>query len=307
MTAHAGVPAVATSGGRVARDEVPRSAANRRFRRRWLRKLVLRFLVVLLVLVEVVPLLWLLSSSLKKEVEFSSRSVWALPESFHWQSYTAAWTTGQLGTYLRNSVIAVFPSLALIIVLSVAAGFALEVMRWRGRSFVLLIFLSGFMIPAQMILLPLFTIYYKAHLLNNLLSLIITYTAYGLPLSVFLMAGFYKAVPREMLEAAAIDGASIYRTFWQISLPMIRNAILTIALVQFFFLWNDLLFSLTFISSNKLRTVQTGLLNFVGQYGQTSWGPTFAAICITVFPTLAIYLVLNQKVMKGLTGGAVKG
>jgi raffinose/stachyose/melibiose transport system permease protein len=233
--------------------------------------------------------------------------VWALPLGLHWQNYTEAWTTGNMGSYFRNSVIATFPSLALIILLSLAAGFGLEVMRWRGRDSILLVFLGGIMIPLQMVLLPLFTIYFKANLLNNLLSLIITYTAFGLPLSIFMMAGFYKTVPRETIEAAAIDGASIYRTFWQIVLPMVRNAILTIGLVQFFFIWNDLLLSLTFISDDNLRTVQTGLLNFVGQYGQRQWGPTFASVCMAVFPTLTIYLVLNQKVMKGLTAGSVKG
>ena len=88
---------------------------------------------------------------------------------------------------------------------------------------------------------------------------------------------------------------------------MVRNAILTIALIQFFFIWNDLLLSLTFISNDNLRTVQTGLLNFVGQYGQRLWGPTFASVCMAVFPTLLIYLLLNQHVMKGLTSGSLKG
>jgi raffinose/stachyose/melibiose transport system permease protein len=88
---------------------------------------------------------------------------------------------------------------------------------------------------------------------------------------------------------------------------MLRNAILTIAVVQFFFFWNDLLFALTFTTSNNSRTIQAGLLNFVGTYGQTEWGPTFASICISVVPTLLIYLVLNQRVMKGLADGAVKG
>jgi len=192
-------------------------------------------------------------------------------------------------------------------VLSVAAAFGLEVMKWRGRNGVLLLFLAGIMIPLQMVLLPLFTAYFKLHLIDNLLSLIITYTAFGLPLSIFLMVGYYRVIPRDVLEAAAIDGAGLFRTFVQITVPMVRNAILTIGLVQFFFIWNDLLLSLTFIGDDDLRTVQTGLLNFVGQYGQRQWGPTFASVCIAVFPTLAIYLLLNQKVMKGLTAGSIKG
>jgi raffinose/stachyose/melibiose transport system permease protein len=293
----------ATAGpGHPGRPRPPRRPGRVR-----LARLPMGLAVVVLAVVEVVPLVWLALSSLKQESEFSSRSVWALPQGLHWQNYVDAWTTGNMGTYFRNSILATFPSLALILLLSVAAGFALEIMKWRGRNAVLLIILGGIMIPLQMVLLPLFTVYFKANLINNLLSLIITYTAFGLPLSIFLMAGYYKSIPREVIDAAAIDGASIYRTFWRVSLPMVRNAILTIGLVQFFFIWNDLLLSLTFISDDNLRTVQTGLLNFVGQYGQRQWGPTFASVCMAVFPTLLVYLTLNQRVMRGLTSGSVKG
>ena len=205
------------------------------------------------------------------------------------------------------SVVAVLPALALILLLGSAAGFALQIMVWKGRDLTLLVFLAGMMVPAQMILLPLFTIYFQTGLSGTLWPLILTYTGTGLPLTVFMMATYYKSLPRELFEAATIDGAGILRSFWTISLPMVRNAILTVGLVQFFFLWNDLLIALTFTNSQDLRTVQVGLLNFTGDFGSTRYGPLFAAICINVFGTLVIYLFLNQKVMKGLTSGAVKG
>jgi raffinose/stachyose/melibiose transport system permease protein len=267
----------------------------------------MRVVLTLLVLIEVLPLVWLILSSFKTPTEFSGEPVWSLPKGLHWQNYSDAWTTGNMGTYMKNSIIATVPSLFFIIGLSVMAGFALEILRWRFKGGVVLLFVAGLMVPLQMVLLPLFTIYYHVHLLNNLVSLIITYTAFGLPLTVFLMTTYYKAVPREIIEAALIDGAGIYRAFWQICLPIIKNAILTVALVQFFFIWNDLLLSLTFINDDNHRTIQAGLLNFVSNYGQTDWGPTFAAICLSVLPTLVIYLALNQKVMKGLTAGSVKG
>jgi raffinose/stachyose/melibiose transport system permease protein len=274
---------------------------------RQLRRLPLRLAVGILLFIELYPLLWLVLSSFKDEDEFSLKPVWALPEGLDWHNYVEAWTTGNMQVYFRNSILATVPSLAFILLFGVAAGFALQVMVWRGRSAVMLGFLAGIMVPMQMVLLPLFTIYYQTHLINSLWSLILTYTAFGLPLTVFLMAGYFRSVPKEVLEAAFLDGASIYRAFFTVVLPMVRNAILTIALVQFFFIWNDLLLSLTFISDDELRTVQTGLLKFVGQYGQRQWGPTFASVCLTVIPTLVLYLVLNQKVMKGLTAGSVKG
>lgn len=161
--------------------------------------------------------------------------------------------------------------------------------------------------PLQMILLPLFTIYFNLDLTGSLWPLVITYTAIGMPLTVFMMATYLRAVPRELLEAAVIDGAGAYRAFWRIALPMMRNAIFTVGLVQFFFLWNDLLIALTFTTDAELRTIQVGLLNFTGQYGAVQYGPIFAGIAVNVVGTLLIYLFLNQKVMKGLTAGSVKG
>ncbi len=212
-----------------------------------------------------------------------------------------------MSTYFLNSILAVFPSLFLVLVISLAASFGLEVMKWRGNNLVLLAFLGGVMIPTQMVLLPLFTMYFQAGLINTRWALILTYTAFTLPLSVFLMAGFFKAVPRTVIEAAVLDGASIFQVFYRVAVPIVANGLVTIGLVNFFFLWNDLLFSLTFISSDNQRTIQTGLLNFTGQYGQVQWGPTFAGVALTVFPTLVVYLILNQQVIKGLTAGSVKG
>lgn len=283
------------------------STGRRRPAKRLAGRLLTWCAIAVLLVIEVSPLLWLLLSSLKAQNEFTSKPLWALPAGFDWQNYVDALTSGNIGTYFLNSLLAVFPSLALILLFGLAAGFALEVMVWRGRNTVLLIFLTGILVPVQIVLLPLFTIYFQAQLIDTRWALIITYTGFGLPLTVFLLATYFKAIPRELIEAAVLDGASIYQVFFRVAVPMVMNGLVTVALVQFFFLWNDLLFSLTFISSDSLRTIQTGLLNFTGEYGQIQWGPTFAAICLAVFPTLILYLLLNQQVMKGLTAGSLKG
>jgi raffinose/stachyose/melibiose transport system permease protein len=272
-----------------------------------LQRLSILLAIAVLLIIEVGPLVWLLLSSFKEDAEFTSKPLWALPAGLDWQNYSDALITGNIGTYFLNSMLAVFPSLALILIFGLAAGFALEVMVWKGRNSVLLVFLAGILVPVQIVLLPLFTIYFHTQLIDTRWALIITYTGFGLPLTVFLMATYFKAIPRELIEAAVIDGANIYQIFWRVATPMVANGLVTVALVQFFFLWNDLLFSLTFISSEGLRTIQTGLLNFTGEHGQVQWGPTFAATCLAVFPTLILYLVLNQRVIKGLTAGSLKG
>ena len=295
---------IAPSGS--ARVERPASAPARAPRHFW-RRLPIRILITVLLIIEIYPIVWLLIGSFKTQSEFLNDPFWSLPKHPSFDNYREAFGPGDLGVYIRNSVIAVFPSLFLTLLFGVAAAFALEVMVFKGRAGILLAFLFGIMVPGQMILLPLFTIYFKTHLTGTLWPLIITYTATGLPLTVFMMATYFRAVPREMFEAATLDGASIYRCFWSVGVPMVRNAILTVGLVQFFFIWNDLLIALTFTNNQSLQTIQVGLLNFTGQYGAVQYGPTFAAICVSVFGTMAIFAILNQRIMRGLAAGSVKG
>lgn len=294
-------------------ESLPRTATvpspPSRPRRPWLtvlRRLPVYLAVTLLLAVVVLPLVWLLLGSFKTQAEFQLNPTWALPGSFtNIDNYLAAWAA--MSVYLRNSVVAVFPSLILTVLLGTAAGFALEVLVWKGRRTTLLLFLAGIMIPGQMILLPLFSMYFKASLTQTLWPLVITYTATGLPLTVFMMATYFRSVPREVFEAATIDGATVLRQFLSVGLPMVRNSVFTIALVQFFFMWNDLLIALTFTTDEKLWTVQVGLLNFTGRFGVVDYGPTFAGICINMGLVLGLYVFLNQQVMKGMTAGAVKG
>jgi len=291
---------------RIAPRPAPRPK-RRSSARRFFARLPLRVGLALLLIIEIYPLIWLILGSFKTQSEFLNEPFWALPASLNLDNYVEAFVNGGLGGYIVNSILAVFPALALIILFGTAAGFALEVMVWKGRGRFLLLFLAGVMIPTQMILLPLFTIYFRLHLTGTLLPLVITYVAIGMPLTVFMMATYFRAVPREVFEAATIDGAGIFRLFWSIGMPLVKNAIFTVGLVQFFFLWNDLLIALTFTNSADLRTIQVGLLNFTGQYGTVQYGPTFAGIAVNVVGTLIIYLFLNQRVMKGLTAGSVKG
>jgi raffinose/stachyose/melibiose transport system permease protein len=280
---------------------------KRRGSRDFFSRLPLRLMIAVLLFIEIYPMVWMFLGSFKTQDEFLNAPFWALPQNWGFENYVEVFTTGNFGTYIKNSILVVFPSLAIILILGAAAGFALEVMVWKGRGTVLLLFLAGVMVPTQMILLPLFTIYFQTGLTGTLWPLILTYVAIGLPLTVFMMATFFRAVPREIFEASTLDGASIFRSFWSVGLPLVKNALFTVGLVQFFFLWNDLLIALTFTTKSDLRTIQVGLLNFTGQYGAVQYGPTFAAIAVSVFGTLLIYLFLNQQVMRGLTAGSVKG
>jgi len=274
---------------------------------RGVRRIPAYLTIAFLILVTAYPLFWMFINSLKSNSDFLNNPSYSFPEVWRWDNYVTGWETANLGTTVMNSVIVTFPSLLLLVILGTAAGFALEILVFRGRAGILLLFLAGIMIPGQMIVLPLFTASFNIGITGSLLPLILIYTASGLPLTVFMMATYFRAIPREIFEAATIDGASMIRAFFFIGMPMMRNAIFTVAIVQFFQIWNDLLFALIFAGQRRLNTIQVGLLNFSGEYGSVNYGPLFAAICITVGGILVLYLFLNQRIIQGLSAGAVKG
>jgi raffinose/stachyose/melibiose transport system permease protein len=275
--------------------------------KRLIRRVPVWILVGILMVVVLYPQVWMVLGSFKTQSEFLSNPALSLPETWRFDNYITALTNGNVGRNYLNSVLVTIPSVILIVMIGVAAGYALEVMIWRGQRGTLLYILAGIMVPGQMILVPLFMVYFRAGLTNSLLPLIITYTVMGLPLTTFLMATYFRAVPREIFEAATMDGSSPLRNFFVIGVPMMKNAILTIGLVQFFSVWNDLLIALTFTTRPELATIQVGLLSLSDQYGSTQYGPLFAAVSINIVVLLIVFLALNKKIMAGMAGGAVKG
>lgn len=271
------------------------------------RRTLTNILIALILIIEIYPLFWILTSSFKDQDDFTTKPLWSLPEHWNFHNYVTAWFTGDIGTTARNSLIVTVVSMVVILLIGSAAAFALEVMIWRGRTSILLFVIGGLMVPTQLILLPLFTIYFKLGLTNSLIPLIITYIGQGLPLTVFLMATYFRAVPRELFEASALDGAGIFRCFFSVGLPLVRNGIFTLGMLLFFSIWNDLLVALTFNAEPSLATIQVGLLNFNGQYGEVALGPLLAAISIIIFSMLIVYALINQRVMRGITAGSIKG
>ncbi len=292
-----------------ARPQSRKVTAPRRPRRlmRYVRRIPVWLVVTVLLIVVLYPQLWMILGSFKTQTEFFENPTWALPETLTLDNYVAALTRGNVAINYRNSLLVTIPSVALIILLGVAAGYVLEVMIWKGRRKVLLFILAGIMVPGQMILVPLFTVYFRLGLTNSLWPLILTYTAMGIPLTTFLMAAYFRSVPREIFEAATMDGASPLRSFFVIALPLMKNSMLTIGLVQFFSVFNDLLIALTFTTKPDLATIQVGLLSLSDEYGSTQYGPLFAAISINIVVLLIVFVFLNKKIMAGLAAGSLKG
>lgn len=268
---------------------------------------LIKAFIFLLVIVEIYPIFWMLTASFKQSYEWSSKPAYALNDGFYFQNYIDAWTRGNMATYFKNSLICTLIALVFIVIFSTTVGFAVTKMEWKFRDAVAKYFQLGIMVPVATSLIPLFQIYNKAGLLNTRSSLIITYIAFGLSLSIFLITGYIRSLPDEIMEAAVIDGCGIYKLMWYVVVPLMKNAIVTVLVLQFFFKWNDLLFSMTFISSTSLKTVQTGLLYFSDEFGAKNWGAIFASVSMSILPMLGLYMALNKTVMEGMTAGAVKG
>lgn len=264
-------------------------------------------IIFLICVVEIYPLFWMLTASLKQQSEWSAKPAYALNDGFYFQNYVDAWTRGHMSTFFKNSLITTLVALVFIVFFSVTVGFAVTKMKWKYRNAVAQYFRFGIMIPVAIALIPLFQIYSRTGLLNTRICLIITYIAFGLSLSIYLVQGYLRSFPDDIMEAAVIDGCGIYRMTWHIVTPLMKNSIVTVLVLQFFFKWNDLLFSMTFISDSALKTVQTGLLYFSDEFGSKNWGAIFASVSMSVFPLLLLYMALNRKLMEGMTAGAVKG
>ena len=263
--------------------------------------------IFLICVIEIYPLFWMLTASLKQQSEWSEYPAYALNKGFHFQNYVDAWTRGNMATFFKNSLITTLISLVFIVIFSCTVGFAVTKMQWKFRDAVAQYFTFGIMIPVAIALIPLFQIYSRTKLLNTHLCLILTYIAFGLSLSIYLVKGYLRSFPDDIMEAAVIDGCGIFRLMWYVLTPLMKNSIVTVLVLQFFFKWNDLLFSMTFISDSKLKTVQTGLLYFSDEFGSKNWGAIFASVSMSVFPMLILYMILNKAVIEGMTAGAGKG
>lgn len=252
-----------------------------------------------------VPILLLLVTSVKSKTEIFTDPL-ALPQEFQFGNYATAWTTGGFDQYFMNSVIVVSISLVLILLLSSLAAYALVQFDFPADDFMLVFFLAGFMIPPQVLLVPLYTIMNALNLLNTYYSLIFAYVAFGLPFSVFLLRQFFVTIPGTYAEAARMDGCTELQVFFRIYLPLSLPALAAVAIYQFVFLWNEFLYAIIFITDDAKRTLPAGLMAFQGQYSG-DWAQLAAGIVIAVTPTVIFFLLFQRQFMRGISMGTTKG
>ncbi len=269
-------------------------------------KIILRIFIITFLIVEVYPLIWLVLSSFKTTEEFTMNPIYSLPEGLYLGNYVYAWTVGKVSVLFKNTVIVTIASLFIVLVLSSTAAFALSKLKWKLSGAVSLFIRLGMFIPPFVLLLPQFIMFRNMNVLNTLWALIIAFGS-SISMATFLLIGFYKFIPDEIIESSVIDGCGVYRCFFHIAVPMTGNGYVTVLMLTFFGIWNNLLVSQTFVSSTSQKMLQAGLAAYMDSQIGRDWGATFAAISIAVVPTILTYLILSKQIIAGVTAGSVKG
>ncbi|MFX4271984.1 carbohydrate ABC transporter permease [Propionibacteriaceae bacterium Y1685] len=264
--------------------------------------------VVLIIwsIVIVVPVLWAILSSFKTSSEIFA-SPFALPAEWSLTNYKTAWDLAGIGRYFLNTVIVVGSALVLVMLLGSMAAYVLARFHFPGRRIVYYLFLAGNTFPIFLAIVPLFFVLKGMALLNTLPGLIITYVAFALPFTVFFLYAFFRSLPDEIAEAASVDGAGLWSTFFRIMLPMARPGLASITIFNFLGLWNQFLIPVAINTKQSNWVLSQGLAAFAGQMGyRTDFGALFASVVITILPVLIMYIIFQRQLQSSVTQGAVK-
>ncbi|MDR2793458.1 MAG: carbohydrate ABC transporter permease [Treponema sp.] len=256
-------------------------------------------------LIVIFPLWVMVINSFKDRLAIY-QNPFGLPAKWNVSNYGAILSDGDFLLYFRNSLMAVILSLVFLLIVGALASYALA--SWRGKfsRALYFFFIAGMMLPIKIASIRLLELVRFFNLLNTIWSLLPIYIAMGVPVAIFILTEFIRAIPYELTEAAVIDGASRFRVFSMIIVPLLRPALATVAIYNLVPFWNDLWFPLIFINDDRAKTVLLGVTRLFGQY-QTDWSKVLAVLTLSAVPVIALYLTMSQQFIKGLTAGAVKG
>ncbi|CAN5566877.1 carbohydrate ABC transporter permease [soil metagenome] len=229
-----------------------------------------------------------------------------IPTNPTFDSIMKVWGDGDFGRYMLNSLLVVGCSVILIVVLGSLAGFAFAHLKYPGLGVSFGIALALMVLPASLFMVPTFKVVLDLHLFNNYLGLILVYASLQVPFGIFMMWTYFQAVPKELFEAARMDGASVFRTFRSVALPLAGPALLTLTTLTFLTLWNELLFSLIILQSADQRTIIVGLSLLKGSMGVENTTVLAAGMLVSALPPLLLFVIFNRQVTSGLVAGAVK-
>nr|WP_217934798.1 carbohydrate ABC transporter permease [Enterocloster clostridioformis] len=277
---------------------------EKKAKRRW-NIWVLALIIIAVGALFFVPIYAMIIISLKTTRELIYSPL-GFPRTLYLENFKDAWKMLNLGTVYKNSLMVAYVSVIARILMASMASFTLAKRVNRVNRFLYVLFLSGLMIPIYTVLVPLLRLIKNLGLINSHLGLIVVYIAMGMPFAIFMLTGFVKAIPNELLEAAVLDGCSVYRTFWTIIFPLLKSAVTTLFILDFLSVWNDFLLPMLTLADNSLKTVTVAMYNFYGEFG-SRWEMTFAGYTLAIIPIVIVYLLLQKNIVEGIMIGAVKG
>lgn len=266
---------------------------------------LVNLVVMLFSLSCILPILWMINSSLRDNKDFM-QSVIGLATKPAFHNYVEALQTGDLWHCFLNSGYLSILTVILTIVFSFTVGFMVSRYRFFGSRLIYLLFISGMVIPILSLMVPVFIEFKKLNLLNHWFTLLFPYVSFAMPLSVLLMENFIKTIPRELDEAAYMEGCNFFQMMWRVIFPLCKPIVSVVVITSFISAWNEYPFSLILIGDENLRTISIGI-RFFGQAHSFNYTLYFAALVISIAPILILYAVFSKHIMKGMTMGAVKG
>ena len=262
-------------------------------------------LLILLVAIWVMPMFTLVATAIKSKKDFfSGISLFQLPETIAWSNFSEAFSKGRLLYYMKNGIIISCIKVPLGILIEAMAAFAITRLNVKHKVGTFIFFLVGMMLPMQVALVPISTIYSKIGLTNTYFGLILAYLGFGISFGIMILRGFFLGIPKDIDEAAYIDGAGKWKTFSYIILPIAKPAVATLLITDFLSTWNEYLLASVIINDNSMKTVPVGLFTFVGEHG-TDYGLLCAGVLITVIPVMCVYIAFQRYFVEGMAG-AVK-
>ena len=270
------------------------------------------FLIFLILILALAPVYWMVNTSLKPQPEIFKIPPTAVPEAPTVSNYVSI-LAGDLAssisflTYFKNSMIVALLTVLFTLLLATPAAYAFSRARFIGRRTLIQMILVSQMLPIVLILIPLYVLFMKLRLLSTYMGLVLPYLMFTLPFSIWMLKGYFDTIPRELDEAAKVDGAGRLQAMVRVILPSVRPGLTATAIVTFIMAWDEFIISLTIMDKNTMRTIPVGIIqSFVGEFS-IKWGEMMAASVITAIPVVLIFIFLSKHLIGGLTSGAVKG
>lgn len=269
------------------------------------KKIILYLILIVFAVIFIVPMFTLLATAIKSKKDFfSGISLFSLPTQIAWSNFTKAITKGRLMIYMKNDLIISMLKVPLGIFIEALAAFALTRLNIKHKTGVFIFFLIGMMLPMQTALVPINVIFSKLGLINTYFGLFYVYIGFGISYGILILRGFFRGIPKDIDEAAHIDGCTKWRLFWNIILPIAKPAVATLVITDFLATWNEYLLASVIINDNAKKTVPVGIMTFVGEHG-TDYGYLCAGVLLSVIPVMLIYLMFQRYFVEGMAG-AVK-